>query len=83
MARGFSQAPVFRLTVDGEDIGRIFDEYRKTLDIQNNAQDSLRAMLTHQTTAAGAVIPQTPRSGRRRSVASPSCASRGSQCSGL
>lgn len=61
MARGISSAAdVFRVTVDGEDLGRVFAEYQRTLEIQNNAQDSLRAMLTHHTTAAGAVVPQSP-----------------------
>lgn len=61
MPRGYSTAAdALRTTVDGADLNEVWNEHQATLDLINSSQDSLRAMLSFSTTAAGADVPQSP-----------------------
>jgi len=60
MARGFSTSgDVVRSTIDGQDLNAVWRDFAATLELQNNARDSLRSLLSFKTIAAGADIAQT------------------------
>ncbi|MDQ1629442.1 MAG: hypothetical protein QOI54_3186 [Actinomycetota bacterium] len=60
MARGINTGgDVVRTTVDGVDLATIWQDMQAANDLRNRDRDSLRAILTHRTTAVGDEVPQT------------------------
>jgi hypothetical protein len=60
MARGFSTSgDIVRNTIDGVDFSTIWSEFAETIRLRNRDRDSLRAMLSFSTTAAGEAVAQT------------------------
>lgn len=60
MARGFSTSgDIVRNTIDGVDFSTIWAEFEETIRLRNRDRDSLRAMLSFSTTAAGEAVAQT------------------------
>src|SRR5688572_15994058 len=60
MARGFSTSgDIVRNSIDGVDFATIWSEFAETVRLRNSDRDSLRAMLSFSTTAAGEAVAQT------------------------